>query len=344
MSDNPDIIYYNITRPGTGGARTNAIYTKNNSEPIVWQPDLYKLAVVRLSVPTNVLPIFIAQRTGVDKDELVYTVTLRYNGFEHTTNLRMISVSPDAYGEYIEEYYYIYTYSQFLDMINVALATCFTALGLLTTLPINALVPFFVFDAPSQLIQLYTTLEYKSDLALPIEIYVNERLFEPYMNAFYVTYYLTNSIKRAKFNILDTKLNTIDIGGTDYLITTNNYNILNTWNDVRSIQITTSVPVGNEYIELNYGSKYGGISEITRKDVILKDFIILYPEYASVARTTIDYSVNEFEYIDLHGHEPLRNISVNVYWINREGERKPLYITSSNVLHIKLMFKKKTFV
>ena len=342
-----DIVYYNITQPGASGKRTNTAYIKNNTEPIIRKQKDYKLAVARMSIPTNILPIFIAETTGSiqNKDnELVYSVTLEFDTVEVTKNLQMISVSPTASGEFIEEYYFVYTYSQFFEMINVAFQSAFTDLGLLAPIPGGSLAPQFEFDAPSQKFVLYITTHYESTLPTPIRIYFNDRLFQPYLLSLPVTYYLNSNPKRAEIRIIQNLVNTVNIGGTDYITVYSNYNILNKWNDVRSIQLTTTMPINFEFIEVNYGSKYGGLTQRTSKELMLKDFQIQYPEYDSVARTTIDYAVSEFEYIDLFGDDDLRNISVNVYWVDKDGKRRPLYITGRNVLHIKLMFKRKELI
>jgi hypothetical protein len=144
----PNHAYYtlNFRNNGINGeaedARVDYLEVRNN--PYLLEPDLYACSIVRFSVTTATLPIFIPQMSpdfsndpnDAAYQKTVYSVTMSFNGGPETrTYVKYLpqttglSASPagNANDATTNPYYYVYQAAQFVVMVNNALATCFSA-------------------------------------------------------------------------------------------------------------------------------------------------------------------------------------------------------------------------
>jgi hypothetical protein len=183
---NSNHIYYNISVQDNGsgtdissnGVPTEAasnnqelIYTFNESRaaPYLARPCDYFLAVVRFTIDSPNLPVFIAQPIigQSDVNKTIYTVTImKADGVPHKASVmwkpdnlyatiptgpvtqKMVSPAPS--------YYYCNSYQHFVDCINNALVTAAASAS------INA--PYVYFDATTRLFQLGGELDiYRTD-------------------------------------------------------------------------------------------------------------------------------------------------------------------------------------
>ena len=149
ISYEPYHVYYdiNILNNDTTGTQIppNLQFTEIRNIPFLANPSDYFASVVRFNVETPTLPLIIPQaRVGASValgtiNETVYTVSLDYPtlvGGPITTRVLYVPQSsavlappPLVIGtaaDIINEYYYTYSYKPFIDMVNIALRTCFT--------------------------------------------------------------------------------------------------------------------------------------------------------------------------------------------------------------------------
>jgi len=139
-------VYYNIVITNTTtltGAR--ASYTDNRSAAVVTKPSKYKLSIVRFSLPTGYLPIFIyPNNLGIianwppnvgpppnpAPNNLVYSVTLSFGGSDYQTFLQFVpsNLTNGATAMQYESWYEVHSYQQFMQMINTALLTSYNAM------------------------------------------------------------------------------------------------------------------------------------------------------------------------------------------------------------------------
>ena len=122
----------------------------------------------------------------------------------------------------------------------------------------------------------------------------------------------------------------------DYYLMKQDYRILSSWNSFKAIQLTSNLPINSEFIDNDYS-----IQNRTKSENILRDFVVQYPEFSSVARTTIDYNADEFNWISLFGNDDIRNIQINCYWVDNKGIRRPIVLRYNETIQIKLLFRKK---
>lgn len=346
--------YYNViigyqpnTRPDD---QFRLQYIRNNNEPIIDVPEDYVCAITQMKLPVNSLPIFIAQPKftknttppvdNTNYNELVYQITLKYNGSTVTLPVQFESqfVNTIFNPEYVNpRYYFVYNYTDFLEMINKTLLDVLIDLKLLEPTIAGANVPFFYFDSSTQLISLYAEAAfYASDLPGPyIEIYVSREL-NRFLQAFTVKFKPTSITEFIQFSVFNKNdLNRKIINGNDYIEMQQDYNSLVLWNDLETIQFTTNLPISSEYVE-----QVGTNSNSTES--ILRDFIVFYGATSSTTRTNVNYAVREYNYTNLFGTTPIRNIIITGFWTTKNGDRIPLFIQENETALLKLMFRKKS--
>lgn len=143
----PNHAYYtlNFRNNGVNGEAEDARveYTEVRNSPYLLQPDLYACSIVRFSLTTPTLPIFIPQMSNdfqtTDSNldtyqKTVYSVTLQYGNqtpvrkyVKYIPQTTLIPPSPNGNVNEATQnpYYFIYQAAQFVVMVNNALASAF---------------------------------------------------------------------------------------------------------------------------------------------------------------------------------------------------------------------------
>lgn len=329
-------LYYNIVIPHIPGETvTKAVYRKQNTVPILDNPHYYNVSIARFRIGTNQVPIFISTFAVPQSivGETVYRVTLVNNGNIETVPI--IASQTTIPGGLPSPFYY--TYTRFLKEVNTAINTAFNNLSAGPGLPAGSLIPYITFDQSQNVFTIHAQTAFYDDDEPDInriDIFFNNELLQLlfFGNQYYRNGFNGNTDLLARISFYNT-FNNIDAG---YYHNVQDYSILGIWNSFKSLQIVSNLPIQNEFTENNYERQSG----ITTSQNILKDFIVLYSG-DEVARTTIDYTVSEYEYIDLKGVEPIRNIEISIFWVDTSGNQYPLVLGPGESVDIKLMFKKK---
>lgn len=366
VSSSDDRIYYNVVMPYRPTVMNTSpmIYQEELSQALLTNPSDYYLSIVRFTIPTQNIPIFIAQVRpfpNTDLNSLIYSVTLTWNGFTSgQTFLQYLTTSPNALQsrpltmDHPEAdktpYYYVFTYTQFLLMINNALQTAFTALGTASggTLPIGSTAPFFIFDEINNRISLIAqNTHYNVSNVTPIKIFVNNYLFS-FLDGIAVQNFGFNLPTGEDFQFLvrnehNNFYNTPDTCPPPcpptYLIMTQQYDTLTNWNSFKSLVLTSNLlPIKSEYVPRADFINQGQIN--TRG--ILKDFEPLL-ELGPEARTQVQYQLQSpYQLINLTNNIPLTKIDIAVYWSDQFGNLNLLTIPFNQIVTIKLIFIKKS--
>lgn len=322
-------------------------YTRNNTTVLLEQPRLYKLSVDRFKIPSNTIPLLIAQSTGI-LNELVYAFSMSSDGINFTSaNVTYIGNGLETSDP---RYYYIYSYSRFIYMLNQTLKTLFnTVFDAAFPVPAPAdpnykvVPPHFEFDSVAQKLSLVVPAEL-FDTELPgatwklrfnfellrfvagfeSNIIVNGQLYE------FKTYNKYNNNVPVVITDFDAPPNEIT---KTYLNMIADYNALSRWNELDSIQILTNLPVNQQFVETS------DTNSATSSKPILTDFIVFYPDPNSYAATTIDYSTTERSWFDLYGTSAIRNVQLTFIWVSYTGETYPLFISKGDAITLKLQFR-----
>lgn len=134
--------YYNISLYNPTKFPKAASFYETRNEPIINNPSEYYMSVVRVDCPTVEIPLFIYPGdwkssgglqvpTNTTKSTTSYQVTMSYGVTDSKQEVKYISSQPNfaPSGSIDESYYYIYSYQQWLDMINAAILNAFNGLS-----------------------------------------------------------------------------------------------------------------------------------------------------------------------------------------------------------------------
>ena len=184
------IVYVDLQmNNSTGQAPAAMRRVVTRSQPILGRKGDYYCAIARATFPQFAVWMWAPElRIGqfsFPPLETVYTVTLSYNGVNSpATPMQLIRTRLDSIPPPIDpvsgllaqpsnDYAAVYDMTVVVQMINTALSTAFTALASLTTLPANAVAPYFTYNSESGLmaINAYPYADWDSSAVTPIELW-----------------------------------------------------------------------------------------------------------------------------------------------------------------------------
>jgi hypothetical protein len=324
--------YLNIViphRPNQFGTSSDAIYNRNNTSNVLESPYHYKLAISRFNIPCSTIPIFIFEPSK-------YFVRVRQVATDITSTNEVLYVNLDQNVNTGDEFYYVYSYNNFLTMINTALKASSATFGLsgpelhldVVSQNLFIVVPEIFLDVDLKTSNF--TIEFSHELLKFFDgfelIQLNENWHRFAVYGQYNNYIMTGSAPPL-FSI-------------NHLIMKSEINVLTHWNIFSSFQITSNLPINNEFIETNFT----GEGKPTSSENILADFLIQYNDYNSVARTSIDYNVDSYNWIDLTSQNEIRDIQFSVFWSDTTGKRRIHKLRKGENILIKLVFRDRTLV
>lgn len=317
-----------------------ASFIDSRGEAIIDLPNDYHVSILRFTVPTRNIPIFIYPTTGTEgdykADNEYYSVTLKYANVSYQVYL---TFTPENTGSLsnTEPYYYVYSYQNFINMINTALAAAYTKIPMASP---TTQAPYLALDRETGLISLFAQQAYAGgNDGGSVSIFFNTPLAS-LLNSFYFKYRAYNEPfgEYAELIVEDTKTNT-PVAPLNYYEMKQEYNNLADWAQLDSIIIATgSIPIKQENVP-------GALSSLgsTTDDTIpiLADFI---PERnESLVRQTLQYRPTaEYKRVDLQGTVPLTFFDIRLEWIDTKGVRHPLVLEPfGEPVTVKFLFEKK---
>lgn len=338
-----DNIYYNLNLVNNSHETVPLQFSTTLSADIVPNNENYYFSVIRFNLDGAALPIFIFKNN-------TYYVTLEYNGFVASQVVIYASTSTVPLNNFV------YSYQAFIEMINTAYASAFTALGLLTTLPVGAVAPYMVYDTTNNLISMYAQISYYDrTLTTPIKIWMNDYLYFFFDN--FRT--LFNGVNNADFR--DFQILVYNIGNgqntqtlnpsipTGYYKMTQEYQALFHWWDPLRISFKSNIMgLRSEYTSIQNtvsneisvaGGSGSGIPSITQ----LTDFIPAFDSgNASGWRSNLVYlPTSQYRLLDLIGVGS-RNIDLNVVWFDKQNIEHQFYLAPNRTATVKMLFVKKS--
>lgn len=346
-------------------------FNEIRNSPYLGASENYFLSVVRFSVMTPNLPVFIpqVQLAQTDPNKLKYSFTMSYNVGATTIEYRQfinyinynqdqpLPAPPLTVQDLTSEYYYVYSYQQWTEMLNAALVACFNGLNAAVvaaggTLP-STHPPFIELD-PQGISYILNAdeLGYARTLANPIKLFCNGVL-QTLLSMFQFTRFgyaptITNG-KNAQFLIYNNNDSNILILPT--------YNAIQMYaegstaalmNPIQSIVFQTSlVPVSPENVSQPkvFGADTRLFSSGNNSNLsnVITDFqISVTPD--NRYQPDITYSpTGEYRLIDLYGAAPLSSLDLNVSWKDNFGGLHPLYLAPGASANLKILFRRKDF-
>lgn len=344
------------------------------NSPYINCPENYFMSLVRFYVESSSLPVMIpAVELGQSNpNKLVYSVSMRYVGVSNTiytqqtflTYVPSDTTIPVASAPLIQQdtstsYYYVYTYQEWIKMINTALATCIAALNASVIAAANGDVlpttnaPFMIIDPNAFTTTMNADITgFNSALALPIELYFNTALYSLYNN-----YQWTSYGNSAALNGRNYKMQIYDNNAQNSMTISSVYTVLVMYqeqptvallNPVSSVVFTTGqLPVVPSLLSnpVLFNSTTSNISSGNNSNVspIISDFEVPFSALDTF-KPNISYgAAGEYRLIDLYGNSPLNAIQITVSWKDYYGNIRPLYLLADCAANLKIMFRRKDF-
>lgn len=370
-AEGDDVIYFNINIPFAPNdiGQSPAIFSQQLNLPIVYSPDEYYLAIVRFRVPTAAIPIFIAPiqpnlppyfNTNVGNGApMIFSVSLSFMGVTSPqTFVNFITTTPNAPTStpltpahpFIDPlpFYYIFTYGIFIEMINIAFQTAFTALGGMIALPGGSVAPYLIFDPITERISLIAqTAFYDLALPTPIEVFSNDFLYaflDP-LPIFFNGFNLANGLD-VQYNIYNQNNNFYNPPNAApaipplFYAMTQEFTSLSNWNNFRSLQIVSNtLPIKTEFVPQSLINT-GMVASVP----ILADFVPV-TELGPEARTNVQFIIDgPWRFINMYGKVAISKIDISIYWTDQLGAQFPVFIPYNQSVTMKLMFIKKSIV
>jgi hypothetical protein len=290
-----------------------------------------------------------------DIDTMINSFTLQYGtfysaqtNFKWTTQITSTSQQFPQYNfpaqkQIFSPYYFGYSYFQWVDIMNTALATAMTDLKNQVPAIAAANNPFFVYNPETQLMTLFAEKAFfDSALTTPIKIY-------------------TNSVSAQSFNgFWFNEENVGSATGIDELFTIKSNNGVNE----KTINSVVYIDMQQEFVSLAYLSPLRSIVLSTNMNVVSEVFFINNPNAlqnqnyinvltdflpdisgsseAGVGSKIFIYNATAlwrlFQFTD---ENPLYNFSLQINWEDVNGNIYPLDLVKGTQCNIKMMFIRK---
>ena len=377
---NADQIYYDVLVSNFQSTTTTpAVFQFNESRttPYLLVPEDYNLSILRFSVDTGTMPLFIPsiQPNQGDVNLTIYSVCLECNGATSgqvfvewiaQDKQAIIPSSPSQTfnGVQINDtgYYNCYSYQFFIELVYRAFVNAYnllltnaTALGVV--LP-SIYPPIINWDSSSSRAVIYMDVDgYDITLPSPITIFMNAPIFALF-NSFPATYEGYEGIVLGKnFRILGT-----DIGATNIqpiippsvppavqppswnaIVIYQEYSTQTAWSPIQAIVFTSNtLPVEPNQVStpLQFSNNLQTVFSGNNSNTqnIITDLV----SDTGLYRSNLYYvPTSEYRLITLRGNTPLYNLDINIYYRLKNSQLIPFRLSSGGAVSLKLAFLRK---
>lgn len=346
--DHQDLVYYNaaLFNPASGQPIPASV-SDTRGAAIIESPELWQCSVVRFDISASLLPPIVLPMPGppaVGSVPSNLVVTLRHLGIDYQAVVSVFSASPLTYG-------FMYSGDELMTRLNQALATAFAAIPG----PSSSEPPVFVFNPVTQLITLYFQSTYAT-AADPVEIYLNSAAYQ-YVLSLPAGFLGYNTPSGRDFLIQPGASSVVTLpalgsrAGYPTLVQavagevralTQAGPSTGAWNGVRSIVITTSLPVNSE--NLPGSSLVSQNTSYSNNNLpILSDFILGgEPSENPISdRIQVTYlPTAEYRMVQLRGREPLKRLDLKWFYSLYDGTLRELLLPPGGHASAKILFRR----
>ena len=382
----PEYVYYNShaisTQNYSKGIKNDAIarINEDRTTPIINDISKYDLSIVRFdAIGLKDIPIFIPmiESGQSNPNKTVYQCNIKVRisddntgseSFETTENIIFepqiggleTPKNPDPLPDYNNEYYYVYTFSHMVRMINRLFQNCYETLqqsinnNATEPITINQKPPHVEFDASTKKFKIYfdsrgygyTAYDTPTGSDAYFDISFNSNLYNILSN---FTGFFTNGTDENYFTFLfpnDISRETITIDTITYIVASQENESLQLWSPASNIVFTTDIiPSLPEQISVNnlYGTFTERLGSNNDTEHIITDISLPLDNPYDVQNIAYVPS-GEYRMINLNNSagRDLKNINFALSWRNKyNGSLVPVKLSSGAYFTVKLMFRKK---
>jgi hypothetical protein len=342
---------------------------------------MYSMAIVRATLDTGTLPVFIPTiQYGTDPNLTIYSVTLDWtdplSAIAYTSGQVFVVYQPETLGLETPPgpslnsnglqlnasgYYNVYSFSYWAGLVYIALQTAHaqlvTASGGLYT---GTHAPVIYYDTTSQCVSVYAELEYFNiQGANPVDLYFNAPLYELYGSLPVRVYNYETAIAGRNMRILFAPfadVNTLTItpfdpatGLPDPALTWVAIIAFQEWSTLAALCPVTAIVFTSSRLPIvpNAVSTPTNFSnaELGQAGASASNQLIItdFASSSGLYKPSFVYAPSaQYRYISLVGSQPIYELDLQVYYRIKNGELIPFALNSGGVLSIKILFEKKS--
>lgn len=300
---------------------------------------------------------------GIKYNGNYFPINLNYVSQDYTPIVSQCKPLQDRPLQVISDYYYVYNYEVLINMVNIGINAVLNNSGLLALLP-GYIVPYFYMNCSTNLISLvvpkYFTEVVGPAVAIP-ELYINT-ILNTYLDGFNTTYNKTaNSMGNDVFFKFNPKPNNYYVpSGTTAVVSTTppalpatsyyyrftqEFSCLEYWTSLRRIIVSSnSLPTRTQYVPIANNSNIlnNNSSAIASTFPIIADLILQVDNSPGLSRSMCYYNPTaQYQLVDLISSAEIRNIDINLFWEDRDGNLYPIELSLLQQCSIKLGFFNK---
>jgi len=357
-----DKIYYNITitgNPGVNAYYEPARFNVNLNDSLLLDASAYSLIVQKFKIDSESIPLFhveLVQPQNIVVGNigfiLKYKVYLIVAGVVYSANLiynkpyappaPIVKNNGDGTVIYDNTHnmFSIYSYNDFIALINTAIVSCITQAGLSDA-------PFFEYDPISERIKYFVPDGFNGVL------YFSKNLLPFVGEGFSTIYYYVNPVgineKVFSINVRVFTYNQQEVNLVLYNVMTQEHKAISSWASInRVLFVSNTLPITREFFPVrdSKGILISNGDDSYRKMAnmpIITSFLIDCTN-AGDFRTSIIFSTSEVDNSDIitmPTNTDIRQIDVEVHWSDKFGNVYPLTLADGKQVDIRLAFIKR---
>jgi hypothetical protein len=354
-------------------------YNETRSVPFLYDPESYYLSIVRFTLDTSTLPVFIPEiKIQGDPNLTVYSVTLswtdpaskvKYNAQECLRFIPQDKTRPtplpplrtkNGFQDNSNGYYNVYNYQYVIFLVNNTLAATHATLKAKlpkgVTLPSDH-PPIMTWNTDNNTAILNSdVLGYNTSSASYIGVYFNSnmaQLFSSFPSQI-VSYSKAGDLGR-NVKVITNSFGYGNVapfppspppGVTTYdaILTIQEYSTVSAWNPVMSVVFcSNTLPIVANAVSRPILFLNGNIVSIGGNNNQIQQIITDTACDGGVYKPSILYQpTGEYRLISLMGTQPLSTIDITVFWKDRFGLLNNFYLPAGSTATLKLLFTKRS--
>ena len=340
IKNDDDLIYYDILATNytkeTSNIRLN--FQETRSSPFLQKPSDFNLSIVRFSLDTYNLPVFIPtiKYESSDADETIYSLTVKYKDKYYIKNIKWKSQNLDVskpsktvnnFQDYNSTYYYCYTFNYFVNLLNDEIIKLFEEIADDNTTENFDTEPFY--------------FKFLSDFTFSIVLNNDMEDLEIYFNNGLYSLFSSFTFIRSSDDVY--KLIYKNYEKTEVFEIVQDYSAIDIWTPISSLVFTSSslpiVPSQISKPNIFYNNQL--ISNSNNSNDLNKIITDLEVNQQNYKPNLLYNPTAEYRYIEMLGDTPLNYIDINVMIKLKDGQLVPFYLSSFGSMTLKILFKKK---
>lgn len=364
-----DLLYYtaNIRKASHEAIDDNRPlqFVDIRNEAILDKAENYELSIVKFSVDTPSLPLYIAeiQPNQPDPFKTIYAVNLSYTtGLVETFLAAPISVeftqrdftdaAPNPPNQNqnglqsVTRAYNSYSYNDLVDDINDALEKAMADLVLLFPGLASIDPPVITFDCDTNKATICARQDsYAEGLGNKISVYISKSLYPLFSSWPVDKYPVSNKRSEYRIRFKENKKNVEEncFGIHSAICICQEYETTQAWAPYTSLVFSTNlIPCQTEYLSppiiyengslrpanANLNNYFGIITDISTQETSMRSNLLYLP-------------TAEYRFVSLFGNQPVFKLDFQVYLQTKLGFLVPFVLHANSSVSIKVLFRKK---